>query len=186
MSTSSQVQKTGVSARLHSSSDKRQPPNLSTILPPALALLMLILDNMLVRVCSFDDEFSAKFPRLGSQAGVPLTFRLMRVRGLPAWANSEAVSISDVIQTGFLVLCNAACPTLKRIPNVLVIHGEGDGSLECMKQELKVIIHTANLINVDWNNKSQGLWMQDFPWKEQNNLGKDGGFENDLVGLSKR
>lgn len=23
--------------------------------------------------------------------------------------------------------------------------------------------------------------MQDFPWKDQNNFGKDGGFENDLV-----
>lgn len=46
---------------------------------------------------------------------------------------------------------------------------------------VRVIVHTANLIYVDWNNKSQGLWMQDFPWKDQNNLGKDGGFENDLV-----
>lgn len=46
---------------------------------------------------------------------------------------------------------------------------------------VRVIIHTANLISIDWNNKSQGLWMQDFPWKNQNNLDKDGGFENDLV-----
>lgn len=46
---------------------------------------------------------------------------------------------------------------------------------------VRVIVHTANLISVDWNNKSQGLWMQDFPWKDQNNFGKDGGFENDLV-----
>ncbi|KAF3661450.1 Tyrosyl-DNA phosphodiesterase-related isoform 2 [Capsicum annuum] len=155
---------------------------------------------------------------------LPLTFRLMRVRELPGWANSEAVSISDVIQGNVLVaiLSNymvdmdwllSACPTLKRIPNVLVIHGEGDGAVESMKRSkpanwilhkpslpiaygthhskamllvyptgVRVIVHTANLIYVDWNNKSQGLWMQDFPWKDQNNnLGKDGGFENDLV-----
>nr|XP_009761553.1 PREDICTED: tyrosyl-DNA phosphodiesterase 1-like isoform X2 [Nicotiana sylvestris] len=106
----------------------------------------------------------------------------------------------------------SACPALKRIPNVLIIHGEGDGVMEHMKRSkpanwilhkpslpiaygthhskamilvyptgVRVIVHTANLIYVDWNNKSQGLWMQDFPWKDQNNLGKDGGFENDLV-----
>lgn len=154
---------------------------------------------------------------------LPLTFRLMRVRELPAWANTEAVSINDVIQGNVLVaiLSNymvdmdwllSACPALKRIPNVLVIHGEGDGVMEHMKRSkpanwilhkpslpiaygthhskamilvyptgVRVIVHTANLIYVDWNNKSQGLWMQDFPWKDQNNLGKDGGFENDLV-----
>lgn len=154
---------------------------------------------------------------------LPLTFRLMRVRELPGWANSEAVSISDVIQGNVLVaiLSNymvdmdwllSACPTLKRIPNVLIVHGEGDGAMECMKRSkpanwilhkpslpiaygthhskamllvyptgVRVIVHTANLIYVDWNNKSQGLWMQDFPWKDQNNLSKDGGFENDLV-----
>lgn len=46
---------------------------------------------------------------------------------------------------------------------------------------LRVVIHTANLIHVDWNNKSQGLWMQDFRWKDQKDLDKGCGFENDLV-----
>lgn len=46
---------------------------------------------------------------------------------------------------------------------------------------VRVIVHTANLIYVDWNNKSQGLWMQDFPWKDQNNPTKGSGFENDLI-----
>lgn len=46
---------------------------------------------------------------------------------------------------------------------------------------VRIIVHTANLIYVDWNNKSQGLWMQDFPWKDQNSLTKGSGFENDLV-----
>ncbi|KAJ7946245.1 Tyrosyl-DNA phosphodiesterase 1 [Quillaja saponaria] len=46
---------------------------------------------------------------------------------------------------------------------------------------VRVIIHTANLIYVDWNNKSQGLWMQDFPWKDQNGPSKGSGFENDLI-----
>ncbi|KAK7405871.1 hypothetical protein VNO78_07482 [Psophocarpus tetragonolobus] len=48
-------------------------------------------------------------------------------------------------------------------------------------QGVRVIVHTANLIYVDWNNKSQGLWMQDFPWKDQHSLSKGSGFENDLV-----
>ena len=42
-------------------------------------------------------------------------------------------------------------------------------------------MHTANLINVDWNNKSQGLWMQDFPWKDQNGTNKGCPFESDLI-----
>lgn len=48
-------------------------------------------------------------------------------------------------------------------------------------QGLRVVVHTANLIYVDWNNKSQGLWMQDFPWKDEKNLNKGCPFENDLV-----
>jgi tyrosyl-DNA phosphodiesterase-1 len=30
---------------------------------------------------------------------------------------------------------------------------------------VRVVVHTANLIYVDCNNKSQGLWYQDFPRK---------------------
>ncbi|XP_022892254.1 tyrosyl-DNA phosphodiesterase 1-like [Olea europaea var. sylvestris] len=101
---------------------------------------------------------------------------------------------------------------LKKVPHVLVVHGEGDGTLEYMKrnkpsnwilhkpplpisygthhskamllvypQGVRVIVHTANLIYVDWNNKSQGLWMQDFPWKDQNSASKGCGFESDLI-----
>ncbi|XP_077243518.1 tyrosyl-DNA phosphodiesterase-like protein isoform X2 [Tasmannia lanceolata] len=46
---------------------------------------------------------------------------------------------------------------------------------------VRVVVHTANLIYVDWNNKSQGLWMQDFPWKDQKNLNRGCPFENDLI-----
>ncbi|XP_022720583.1 tyrosyl-DNA phosphodiesterase 1 isoform X2 [Durio zibethinus] len=151
------------------------------------------------------------------------TFRLLKVQGLPAWANTNSVSIGDVIQGDVLlvVLSNymvdidwlmSACPILAKIPYVLVIHGEGDSRLDHMKsnkpsnwilhkpplpisfgthhskamllvypQGVRVIVHTANLIYVDWNNKSQGLWMQDFPWKDQNNSKKGCGFENDLI-----
>ncbi|KAJ4703195.1 Tyrosyl-DNA phosphodiesterase 1 [Melia azedarach] len=154
---------------------------------------------------------------------LPLTFRLLRVQGLPAWANTSCVSIGDVIQGDIVVaiLSNymvdidwllPACPILAKIPHVLVIHGEGDGTLEHMKRKkpaswilhkpplpisfgthhskamllvypwgVRIIVHTANLIYVDWNNKSQGLWMQDFPWKDQNNPSAGFGFENDLV-----
>ncbi|KAK9151884.1 hypothetical protein Syun_010193 [Stephania yunnanensis] len=153
----------------------------------------------------------------------PFTFRLMRVKGLPAWANSSSVTISDVIQGDilFAVLSNymvdvdwliSACPLLGRIPHVLLIHGESDNTLSHLQKSkfanwilhkpplpisygthhskamflvyargLRVIIHTANLINVDWNNKSQGLWMQDFPWKDQKDLSRGCGFENDLI-----
>ncbi|EOY28605.1 Tyrosyl-DNA phosphodiesterase-related isoform 1 [Theobroma cacao] len=154
---------------------------------------------------------------------LPHTFRLLKVQGLPAWANANCVSIGDVIQGDVLlaVLSNymvdidwlhSACPKLAKIPNVLVIHGEGDSRLDHMKRDkpsnwilhkpplpisfgthhskamllvypqgVRVIVHTANLIYVDWNNKSQGLWMQDFPWKDQNNSKKGCGFENDLI-----
>lgn len=106
----------------------------------------------------------------------------------------------------------SACPTLKRVPQVLVVHGESDGTLEYMKKTkpsnwimhkpplpisygthhskamllvyprgVRVVVHTANLIHVDWNNKSQGLWMQDFPWKGQHGACNGSDFERDLV-----
>jgi tyrosyl-DNA phosphodiesterase 1 len=48
-------------------------------------------------------------------------------------------------------------------------------------QGIRVVVHTANLIHVDWNNKTQGLWMQDFPWKNAKDVNKKVPFENDLV-----
>nr|GMD06926.1 tyrosyl-DNA phosphodiesterase 1 [Ipomoea batatas] len=154
---------------------------------------------------------------------LPQTFRLLRVRELPGWANTNAVSIHDVIQGDVLVaiLSNymvdidwllSACPALKKIPQVLVVHGEGDGTMEYMKRNnlvnwilhkpalpisygthhskamflvypkgVRIVVHTANLIHVDWNNKSQGLWMQDFPWKDQKCPSMECGFERDLI-----
>ncbi|KAF6171132.1 hypothetical protein GIB67_012206, partial [Kingdonia uniflora] len=154
---------------------------------------------------------------------LPLTFQLLRVQGLPPWANSSAVSIEDVIQGNVTVaiLSNymvdmdwliSACPTLRKIPHVLVVHGEGDGRLHQLQKNkpanwtfhkpllpisygthhskamflvfprgLRVVIHTSNLIHVDWNNKSQGLWMQDFPWKDKDDQSKGCGFEIDLI-----
>ncbi|CAI0468154.1 unnamed protein product [Linum tenue] len=154
---------------------------------------------------------------------LPLTFRLLRVKGLPPWANTSSVSIGDVIQGDIQVaiLSNymvdmdwllSACPTLSKVPNVLVIHGEGEGTVEQMKRSkpanwilhkpplpisygthhskamllvypkgVRIIVHTANLIYVDWNNKTQGLWMQDFPWKDEKIANRGCGFESDLV-----
>ena len=48
-------------------------------------------------------------------------------------------------------------------------------------QGIRVVVHTANLIHVDWNNKSQGLWTQDFPWKDATDMNTNISFENDLV-----
>ncbi|CAL9055894.1 unnamed protein product [Musa banksii] len=151
-----------------------------------------------------------------------LTFRLMQVQGLPAWANSSSVTIGDVIQGNVLVaiLSNymvdidwllSACPSLRKVPHVLVVHGESGATEDHLKKVkpanwvlhkpplpiaygthhskfmllvyhsgVRVVVHTANLIYVDWNNKTQGLWVQDFPW-EDNNSCKDSFFENDLV-----
>ncbi|KAL6840568.1 hypothetical protein ACP4OV_029432 [Aristida adscensionis] len=158
-----------------------------------------------------------------------VTFRLMRVQGLPSWTNTSSITIEDVIQgdVRFAVLSNYmvdiewllseciivdACPTLRKVPHVLVIHGEDGASLELLKkvkpaswilhkpplpisfgthhskamllvysQGIRVVVHTANLIHVDWNNKSQGLWMQDFPWKDAKDMNKNVPFENELV-----
>nr|XP_015646620.1 tyrosyl-DNA phosphodiesterase 1 [Oryza sativa Japonica Group] len=152
-----------------------------------------------------------------------LTFRLMRVQGLPSWTNTSSVTIQDVIQGEVLlaVLSNymvdmewllTACPSLRKVRHVLVIHGEDGASVELLKkvkpanwilhkpplpisfgthhskamllvypQGIRVVVHTANLIHVDWNNKTQGLWMQDFPWKDAKDVNRSVSFENDLV-----
>ncbi|CAM6010721.1 unnamed protein product [Sphagnum balticum] len=149
------------------------------------------------------------------------SFQLLRVRNLPQWANKGCVGIGDVIQGKVQValLSNymvdigwllGACPLLRKVPRVVVIHGESGQSLQNSKPcdwvlykpplrlsygthhskamllvyptGVRVIVHTANLIHVDWNNKSQGLWMQDFPWKTDACKGKKSSvFENDLV-----
>ncbi|XP_009131446.1 tyrosyl-DNA phosphodiesterase 1 isoform X1 [Brassica rapa] len=157
---------------------------------------------------------------------LPSTFRLLSVDGLPDWANTSCVSINDVVEGDVVaaVLSNymvdldwllSACPKLVNIPQVMVVHGEGDGRQEYIQRKkpanwilhkprlpisfgthhskaiflvyprgVRVVVHTANLIHVDWNNKSQGLWMQDFPWKsDDDNIDtpKVCGFEDDLV-----
>ncbi|KAJ8442278.1 hypothetical protein Cgig2_011201 [Carnegiea gigantea] len=166
---------------------------------------------------------------------MPLTFRLLKGQGLPEWANTSCVSIDDVIKGDVLVAIlsnymvdmdwlSSACPALKKVPQVLVVHGEGGGVLEYMKvcvlcpdlwdsnrnkpsnwilhrpplpisygthhskamllvypRGVRVIVHTANLIFVDWNFKTQGLWMQDFPWKDRNAESTGCEFESDLV-----
>ncbi|PKA57825.1 tyrosyl-DNA phosphodiesterase 1 [Apostasia shenzhenica] len=150
-------------------------------------------------------------------------FRLMKVQGLPEWANKSAVAIDDVIEGNVFVavLLNymvdidwlkIACPKLWEVPNVLVIHGESGIRVDHLQKKkpdnwtlhrpplpisygthhskamlliyqngLRVIVHTANLIHVDWNNKTQGLWTQDFPWKDEINLSNSSPFEMDLI-----
>ncbi|KAJ0081227.1 hypothetical protein Patl1_11058 [Pistacia atlantica] len=177
---------------------------------------------------------------------LPLTYQLLQVQGLPAWANTSCVSIRDVIQGDIVVaiLSNymvdidwllpeigAPVPLTSLLPNgsakdnPLNMNQMRDGvnspkldffhrgchcsNLERRKpanwifhkpplpiaygthhskamllvylQGVRIIVHTANLIYVDWNNKTQGLWMQDFPWKDLNNPSKGCGFETDLV-----
>eukprot|EP00250_Pteridium_aquilinum_P016998 c23402_g1_i3 orf=440-2491(-) len=167
-------------------------------------------------------ESSGSFQGL-TQGNCPRTFQLLRVRGLPSWANSGCVGIQDVIEGDilFALLSNymvdfewliSACPILNRVPQVVVVHGESGGSLERLKAGkpspwllhkpplplsygthhskamilvyrtgVRVIVHTANLIYVDWNNKTQGLWMQDFPYKNEMNKGSTSAFEDDLI-----
>ncbi|XP_024530041.1 tyrosyl-DNA phosphodiesterase 1 [Selaginella moellendorffii] len=151
----------------------------------------------------------------------PCGFQLLRVQGLPDWANAGCVRISDVIKGDVLVaiLSNymvdiewllSACPLLRSIPQVVMIHGESNVSqLQSVKPSnwllfkprlwisygthhskamllvyptgVRVVVHTANLINIDWNNKTQGLWMQDFPLKSMTGITTASDFENDLV-----
>ncbi|KAK1260165.1 hypothetical protein QJS04_geneDACA019126 [Acorus gramineus] len=108
---------------------------------------------------------------------LPLVFRLMRVQGLPAWANTSSVAIDDVIQK------NKPQNWIFHKPPLPISYGthHSKAMLLVYPQGVRIIIHTANLIYVDWNNKTQGLWMQDFPWKDEQNLSKGCSFESDLV-----
>ncbi|OEL28790.1 Tyrosyl-DNA phosphodiesterase 1 [Dichanthelium oligosanthes] len=106
-----------------------------------------------------------------------LTFRLMHVQGLPSWANSSSVTIQDVIQK-----MNPANWILHK-PPLPISFGthHSKAMLLVYPQGVRVVVHSANMIHVDWNNKSQGLWMQDFPWKDAKDTNKKVPFENDLV-----
>ncbi|KAJ6367541.1 hypothetical protein OIU78_000160 [Salix suchowensis] len=149
-----------------------------------------------------------------SEDELGLTFRPLRVKELPAWANTSCVSINDVIKGDILaaILSNYMVDmdwfthvrqlqkflmswlfmgrVKRRKPANWIMHKPrlpisfGTHHSKAMflvyPRGVRVIVHTANLIFVDWNNKSQGLWMQDFPWKEEE-PGKGCGFENDLV-----
>jgi hypothetical protein len=46
---------------------------------------------------------------------------------------------------------------------------------------LRVCVHTANLIHGDWNFKSQGAWMQDFPLKRPSISSQASPFERELI-----
>ncbi|VVB14553.1 unnamed protein product [Arabis nemorensis] len=171
-----------------------------------------------------DDDVEAIRRFVPPNEKLPSTFRLLNVNGLPDWANTSCVSITDVIEGDVVaaILSNymvdidwlmSACPKLANIPQVMVIHGEGDGRQEYIQRKkpanwilhkprlpisfgthhskamfliyprgVRVVVHTANLIHVDWNNKSQGLWMQDFPWKDDDKDPPKGcEFEGDLI-----
>ncbi|XP_020217732.1 tyrosyl-DNA phosphodiesterase 1 isoform X2 [Cajanus cajan] len=127
---------------------------------------------------------------------VPTTFRLLRVQGLPSWANTSSVSIADVIQGDILVaiLSNymvdidwlvPACPALSKVPHVLVLHGESDGRVDYIKQTSKLDSAQTTTANFIWDTPLKGhaayISSRDFPWKDQNSLSKGSGFENDLV-----
>ncbi|KAH7545799.1 hypothetical protein FEM48_Zijuj01G0132100 [Ziziphus jujuba var. spinosa] len=146
---------------------------------------------------------------------LPLTFRLLRVQGLPQWANTSCVSIGDVIEgdihvailSNYMVdidwLIPGSCYVVyfcyiilrlirsRKKPANWILHKpplpisfgthHSKAMLLVYPRGVRIIVHTANLIFVDWNNKSQGLWMQDFPWKGQNSPSKGCAFENDLI-----
>ncbi|XP_024537541.1 tyrosyl-DNA phosphodiesterase 1 [Selaginella moellendorffii] len=170
-------------------------------------------------------ELAPERSRMLHSATMPCGFQLLRVQGLLDWANAGCVRICDVIKVIralvflririllFAILSNymvdiewllSACPLLRTILQVVMIHGESNVSqLQSVKPSnrllfkprlwiaygtphsllvyptgVQVVVHTANLINIDWNNKNQGLWMQDFPFKSKTGASD---FENDLV-----
>eukprot|EP00698_Gefionella_okellyi_P020531 TRINITY_DN6455_c0_g1_i2.p1 TRINITY_DN6455_c0_g1~~TRINITY_DN6455_c0_g1_i2.p1 ORF type:complete len:554 (+),score=84.90 TRINITY_DN6455_c0_g1_i2:34-1695(+) len=49
------------------------------------------------------------------------------------------------------------------------------------RRGVRVMIHTANMLSGDWNNKTQGMWTRDFPLKTSTQNWHAGDFENDLV-----
>ncbi|KAH7428257.1 hypothetical protein KP509_10G083500 [Ceratopteris richardii] len=202
------------------------------------------LDDSGTSLCSKRDCKQLKF----THGQCPRIFQLLKVKGLPRWANAGCLDIQDVIEGDilFALLSNymvdidwllsgwpidtmcwfrgadvgknllllkdifKACPLLERIPQAVIVHGESGGSLDRLKKPshwllhnpplplsygthhskamvllyqtgVRVIVHTANLIYVDWNNKTQGLWMQDFPYKNEDTKGCTSLFEEDFV-----
>ncbi|RMZ54985.1 hypothetical protein APUTEX25_000502, partial [Auxenochlorella protothecoides] len=146
-------------------------------------------------------------------------FHLMRVRGLPTWANegSLGIKLSEVVAGPMrtVLISNymldfawllSACPDLARAERLIIVHGEGQDKAAAVAREVReaglaskttihqpplpipygthhrqeeeragkafvilfergvrVVVHTANLIYPDCNNKTQALYTQDFP-----------------------
>eukprot|EP00898_Chlorokybus_atmophyticus_P002644 jgi/Chlat1/3380/Chrsp23S03810 len=150
-----------------------------------------------------------------------LSYRLLRTRNVPDTANIGSCTINDLIQGDiqWAILTDyevdlewllPACPTLNRIPFVLLVHGESREDLlraRCppnialykpplpiawgthhtkmmllmYKHGIRVVVHTANLVNSDFNNKTQGVWVQDFPLKSTTGSKPASLFEDDLL-----
>ncbi|PRW59620.1 tyrosyl-DNA phosphodiesterase 1 [Chlorella sorokiniana] len=159
----------------------------------------------------------------GPSGGDPLDavpdapMHLLRVRGIPAWANEGflGVRLADLVRgpMKFVLASNymmdfkwllSACPDLRNVQRLLLVHGERAGSAAAQaisthvaaagltdktaifapplpisfgthhskafiieyERGLRVVIFSANAIYPDCNNKSQGLFWQDFPKKD--------------------
>ena len=167
------------------------------------------------------------------QQPVPPPMHLLRVRGIPEWANQgflgatlsslipapSALALSHTPSPHYVLISNymidfawllSACPAIATADKIVIVHGERSGQaivhdvmlssvslkttvhrpptpewgthhskyfLVQYSTGVRVIIHTANLIYVDANNKSQGVYYQDFPLK-----GTDGTKEGDSRG----
>ncbi|KAG6532682.1 hypothetical protein ZIOFF_006532 [Zingiber officinale] len=155
--------------------------------------ILLRISYIVTQVFTSCDEEAIRHYRVTTKT-LPSTFRLMQVQCVPAWANTSSITIGDVIQGNALVaiLSNYMVDIdwLKvklanwvfHKPSLPIAYGthHSKAMLLVYPKGVRVVVHTANLIHVDWNNKTQGLWMQDFPWKG-NDQCMDSLFENDLV-----
>lgn len=172
------------------------------------------------RAVSTDANTScSKRPRVApvAQAASSPPVQLLRVRGIPAWANQGGLlglHLSSLIKgdikwafiTNFMIDFKwllSACPAISHAQNgLVVVHGEkgaremgihndvaaaglnGTTTIHApplpiafgtyhskafilqYEKGVRVIIHTANLIYPDCNNKTQAVYCQDFPKKE--------------------
>lgn len=158
--------------------------------------------------------------------------RLLRVRGVPAWANegllgstlgdfvtAHPVAIQWALVSNYMIDLRwllSACPALVTVPKVVIVHGESGARALAIHHDistagmqgralthrpplppygthhskafllrystgLRVIICTANFLYCDCNNKSQGLFVQDFPLKDNYSASEPSSFESDLL-----
>uniref|UniRef100_A0A8C8S910 Tyrosyl-DNA phosphodiesterase 1 n=1 Tax=Pelusios castaneus TaxID=367368 RepID=A0A8C8S910_9SAUR len=137
----------------------------------------------------------------------PFRFFVTKVNGIKSKYNSGALHIKDILSPLFGTLVSSAqfnyCIDvewlIKQYPRefrkkpLLIVHGEKRESKAELKmmillyeEGLRVVIHTSNLIEDDWDQKTQGIWLSPlYPRLPQGTTGSAGesvtNFKSDLI-----